>query len=226
VARPDLSVLDVRLLERLAALPTLPPALFGERGLQSDRALSAHFTEAAGPDGRFTLPLREGADIREFELLPPRLHADPGALGRRLRPAGEFLAVRVLIRQTARFPIAALSDGGAFRNSLLAGFELPGWPAEALVALLNASLTRWHHFMRFRDARQPVLPQVKVGHLRAIPLPAGGFGERMEALASLGRALTEGAGAPLRAALDALVAEAYGLGEDEARRVSAWHARG
>jgi len=229
VARPDLTMLDRQLLQKLAALPTLPASLFGERGLQSDRELAAHFVEAARPTGRFTVPLREGADVRAFELLPPRLHADREALGGRLRTEAEFQAVHVLVRQTARFPIAALSDGGAFRNSLLASFESAEWPAAALVALLNSALVRWHHFMRFRDARQPVLPQVKIGHLRAIPAPPGGFGGQIKELASLGKAMTEGRGSapggPLEDSLDALLADRYRLGEDEARAVRSWHAQ-
>jgi hypothetical protein len=154
--RADLSPQARELIARLSALPTLPPELFGERGVQSDRELLRHFQQTPAPSGRFDTAIREGTDVREFELLAPRWHVDRAALGVRLRTAEEFRRVGALVRQTARYPIAALSDGLAFRNSLLAVFGAPGWPAAALVTLLNSALIRWLHYMRFRDARQPI----------------------------------------------------------------------
>jgi hypothetical protein len=220
VERPELDATDRAVMARLAALPTLPPELFGERGLQSDRAVLAHISPTRG--GRFTVPLREGRDVTPFTLGRPRLHADPGPLGRRLRPARDFRAVAFLVRQTARFPIAALTDGLAFRNSILAGFDTPRWPAAALAALLNSALIRWHHYQRFRDARQPVLPQVKIGHLRAIPAPPDPA-RAVARLRPLGEALTARPGAsPLHAELNHTVAELYGLSETEAARVDVW----
>ena len=223
MARPELTATDRQLLARLAALPTVPSALFGERGVQSDRTLAEHFVASSVPTGRFDVPIREGTDVREFELAPPRLHVDRDRLGARLRAPEQFREVRVVIRQTARFPIAALSDGLAFRNSLLAGFELPAWPALATVALLNSALVRWAHYMRFRDARQLVLPQVKIGHLRAIPLPSGD----LDALATVGRQLHACAGPPeratLREGLDRLVAELFQLTPEERAAVAQWH---
>ncbi|MFC1641757.1 Eco57I restriction-modification methylase domain-containing protein [Myxococcota bacterium] len=227
IARPDLTPLDRHLLQRLAAMPTVPSELFGERGIQSDKALATHFAESKEPVGRFTTPIREGTDVREFEALPPRYHVDSGALAGRLRAPDEFRAVRVLVRQTARYPIAALSDGLAFRNSLLAGFDVGGWPPEAVVALLNSALVRWAHYMRFRDARQPVMPQLKIGHLRSIPVPPNGFGDRLPQLAALGAKMTDGVSSPsflsLRASLDRLVADAYDLTALEVSAVNLWH---
>jgi hypothetical protein len=227
VARPDLTSLDRALLRRLASMPTVPSELFGERGVQSDRTLAAHFAESRTPAGRFTVPIREGTDVREFAVLPPRYHVDGDALAGRLRSSEEFLAVRVLVRQTARYPIAALSDGLAFRNSLLAGLALPGWPPEAVVALLNSALIRWAHYMRFRDARQPVMPQVKIHHLRRIPVPPNGFGAHLPKLVALGAEMTAQGNSPtyqpLRASLDRLVAEAYELSAAEHTTVTLWH---
>lgn len=210
VARPDLSALDRQLLERLTALPTAPATLFGERGIQSDKSLRQHFLESSAPHGRFTTPIREGTDVREHALAPPRFHVDRVALGDRLRADAEFAAVDVLIRQTARYPIAARSDGLPFRNSLLAGFANDAWPADALVAWLNSALVRWLHYQRFRDARQPVMPQVKIAHLRALPAPPHG------SIAPLARLP--------RAAIDAYVAELYALSDEERRAVETWHA--
>src|SRR5690606_36164020 len=194
VRRTDLDATGRALLARLAALPPLPASLFGERGVQSDRRLLQHFTEASAPTGRFSTPIREGGDIHEFRLSPPRLHVDRAALGARIRSPEDFRAVRLLIRQTARYPIAALSDGVAFRNSVLAGFENDAWPAFALLALLNSALVRWLHYARFRDARQPILPQLKIAHLRAIPCPPELRTTERDHLASLGERLSSGTG--------------------------------
>lgn len=227
MARPDLTKTDRKLLARLESLPTLPGELFGEKGVQSDKSLAVHFAESSVPVDRFTTPIREGTDVREFELLHPRHHVDPRGLGGRMQSTEEFRSVRVLIRQTARYPIAAVSDGLAFRNSLLAGLEHPEWPADALVALLNSALVRWAHYMRFRDARQPVLPQVKIGHLRSIPAPLGKPVDRIAELAVLGRRLAEcrvrAGAAHGREELDRLVAKLYDLGPEEQAAVARWH---
>jgi hypothetical protein len=220
--RSDLSPQARELIARLSALPTLPPESFGERGVQSDRELLQHFQETRAPSGRFDTPIREGTDVRELELLAPRWHGDHAALGARMRTAEEFRRVGALVRQTARYPIAALSDGLAFRNSLLAVFAAPGWPAAALVALLNSALIRWLHYMRFRDARQPILPQLKIAHLRAIPAPPGArAAERLACplLTSPGRDRAE-----QRREIDALVCDLYQLDADERALVTSWHA--
>lgn len=226
--RPDLDETARKLLDRLGKLPCLPPELFGERGVQSDKSLAEHFSETAVPIGRFTTPIREGADVREFQLMQPRIHVDRAALGSRIRDAEQFHAVRIVVRQTARYPIAALSDGCAFRNSLLAVFENDAWPAPALVALLNSSLIRWLHYMRFRDARQPVMPQVKIGHLRAIPVPSSLSSTGAEQLLRIGQQLCErnrGMSTEERSELDGLVDDAYELDAGERRCVAVWQAR-
>jgi hypothetical protein len=225
VARPELGAVEQRLLARLAARPPLPPELFGERGVQSDRSLAEHFALSDDPIGPCTTPIREGTDVREFELLPARFHVDRAGLGGRIRTAEEFARVRVLIRQTARYPIAALSDGSAFRNSLLAGFESATWSPASLVALLNSALVRWHHYARFRDARQPILPQVKIAHLRAIPAPCRRSDELAARLATIGEQLSaeRGASPTARAELDALVATLYELDPEERAAVERWH---
>ncbi len=221
VQREDLDPVARALIARLSQLPCLPPELFGERGVQSDRELLQHFSLQRGPEGRCSTPIREGTDVREHELLPPRWYVDRAALGARMRSAEEFARVGALVRQTARYPIAVLSDGLAFRNSLLAVFGSEQWPAAALVSLLNSALVRWLHFMRFRDARQPILPQLKIAHLRAIPAPpARSSAARLARLAL--KAAAQG-GAPPRRRLDALVFDLYDLSPGERELVTRWH---
>lgn len=188
--------------------PPLPRETFGDRGLQTQGADVADLVST--PDARHTLPLREGRGVTAFRLGPPTLWADPARFGRRLRPADAWARVDVVIRQTARVTIAARSDGGVFRNTLLAGFGTAALSAEALLAWLNSSAVRWRHFFSQRDARLG-MPQVKVAHLRAIPAPPAVLRGPLHAL---GRRLGErnaGISPDEQSALDALVFDALGF---------------
>ena len=141
---------------------------------------------------------------------------------RRLRARKEWAEVRVLIRQTARFPMAALSDGVAFRNSILAGFTTEKYPAEFLVAYLNSTPIRWLHYFRNRDARQG-MPQMKIGHLRAIPAPP--TDALVHALAPLGVEFSQrnaGASDDDQAQIDALVSDAFDLSKEERSAQATW----
>jgi len=219
VERPDLDANAHALVAKLAR-PPLPPRLFGERGLQSMGEDKRHLSRA--PDASHSVPLRAGADVEPFRLRPPSFYADPRWFRDRLRPEAEWRRVRVIVRQTARVPIAALSDGVGFRNSLLAGFDDDEYPPEFLVAYLNSNPIRWLHYVRHRDARQG-MPQLKVAHLRATPAPPSpgliaelkSFGAR---LSSEARAID----ASEQAALDTLVADAFELDPSERERVARW----
>lgn len=228
VSRTDLDADARALLGLLMELPALPREAFGERGFQTTkddvRKLVDLRDAGAGACGDgAAVPLREGSDISEYFAGPPRRALDPATVTGRLRPPGEWRAVGVLIRQTARYPIAALSDGAAFRNSLLAGFASDVLDAAGLVAYLNASLVRWHHYMRYRDARQG-MPQVKIAHLRSIPAPPAalakvlsGWGEELSRK-NRGIELAE------RRAIDDEVHRAFGLAPKLAGVVDAFRA--
>ncbi|MBI5832918.1 MAG: N-6 DNA methylase [Armatimonadetes bacterium] len=216
LARPDLTLAARDLLAYLDALPKLPPHLFGERGVQTTRPDLPHLrTEPPG------IPLRAGGDIRAFALAAPTRFADPAWFGARLRSRETWTDVSLLIRQTATVPVAALSDGHAFRNSLLAGFADSSYPATLLLTWLNSSPVRWYHFHRWRDARQG-MPQVKIGHLRALPAPRHDY---VAALGELGARLSAGnAGisASEQGELDALASEALGLSAAQQALVARW----
>jgi hypothetical protein len=216
VERPDLDAVARRLIAKLTRAP-LPPHLFGERGLQSSGNDTLHLAPA--PDARHSVPLRSGSDVEAFGLRAPSAHADPAWFGPRLRAPNEWARVRLLVRQTARVPVVALSDGVGFRNSLLAGFEDAEHSAEFLVAYLNSTPIRWLHHARHRDARQG-MPQLKIAHLRATPAPPSRA--LVAELAELGARLSaRGAGidAPEQAELDGLVADAFALDAEERRRL-------
>lgn len=222
VVRRDLDTGAKSLFSRLSALPTLPPELFGERGFQSLKDDARHIVAMDVPMAAHHVALRVGSDIEPFARGPARWHCDPSALGARFRTAAQWLDVALLIRQTARFPIAALADGQAFRNSILAGFSSATWSQYFLLAWLNSSPIRWFHYVRNRDARQG-MPQVKMAHLRALPAPTSfAFVEPIEAF---GRILGErNAGIELseQVILDALVADALELRVEERALVRTW----
>jgi hypothetical protein len=167
IARPDLDGQSRRILAHLKG-DTLPASLFGERGLQSSGDDVAHMQRIS--DTEHVTPLRVGSDIHAFRRGAASLYAAPGWFGTRLRTPLQWCRVKVLIRQTARIPMATQSDGIGFRNSILAAFEDEGYSADFLVAYLNSTPVRWCHYFRNRDARLGI-PQVKIGHLRAIPAP-------------------------------------------------------
>jgi hypothetical protein len=210
-------------MERLAALPRLPEALFGERGLQTTGGDVARL--AASPDEERCIPLRTGSDIEPFRRKPPSYYADESDFGTRLRTPSEWARVRVLIRQTARVPMAALSNGDAFRNSILAGFESSAFPPTFLVAYLNGSAVRWLHYVRHRDARQG-MPQLKISHLRAIPAPVrAGSVERLGRLGAALSSANAGLTPVEQTALDEAVADALALLPEEREIVARWMPR-
>ncbi len=226
--RHDLDNVGATLLTKWERMATLPPSLFGERGFQSTPELRRHIRKMAEPQAPYMLAMREGSDVREFVLGQPRLFANATALRAVLRAPAEFDQVCLVVRQTARYPIAAKSDGLAFRNSLLAVLSLESWPWPIVLCLLNSSLFRWCHYHRYRDGRQPILPQLKVGHLRSLPAPASNDPAAYLMLENIGREVARrntGIQDPERAILDDCVGRLYELSTEEQAMVTSWHAK-
>ncbi len=222
LARSDLDAETAALLEKLSALPRLPPHLFGERGFQSTGDDVHHLHERDAPDGRFRVGVRVGGDIEPFFRRPPHLYCDPADFSGRFRADADWLSVRLLIRQTARFPMVAPSDGLAFRNSILAGFSDDRFSAGFLLAWLNGTPIRWYHYMRHRDARQG-MPQVKITHLRALPAPADWkYVPEIEALGEDLGAQNRGITQAEQDRLDELVSLALGLSSEERGPFERW----
>lgn len=226
IERSDLDGGGLELLNRMSQCNTFPAELFGERGFQSTPALRRFILRQAQPEDPYSVPLREGTDVREYHLGQARYYADVCLLKKGLRPLHDFQNVAIVVRQTARYPIAAKSDGLAFRNSLLAVMGHPLWHWSALLCILNSALIRWTHYYRFRDGRQPILPQLKVGHLRAVPAPPDRTMSEFGYLEKLGAELAERNQGVLdgeRASIDEWVGRLYGISENERRMVSDWH---
>lgn len=213
-------------LAPLDALPRLPKETFGELGFQSNTAVVHElFQRGAGPVPPYTLALLEGRCVQEFRQGAPRVFLHPNAarlqeLKVRLRDSGVYGRVDFVVRQTASFTIAACHGGQAFRNSLIAGYAQPELDVHLLVGLLNSALYRCLHLSRQRDARQATFPQVKLAHLRALPIPPPdrdkrAFVSRLSAQATQRGGLTE----QLRDELDRAVFELFGLSRPQAREV-------
>jgi len=208
-------------LERLSHGRTFPPELFREMGFQSAGDVAKRlFFRADAPARPYTIPLLEGREVSEFRAGSPRLflHPDPEVLARarcRLRPVEQYRGVSFVVRQTAKYPIAALHHGSPFRNTLLAGFAHEELRPGLVVALLNSSLYRALHLALRRDARQAVFPQVKIGHLRALPRPPAHPEVWAELEQLTERATAEGASVALRMELDRRVFGLFALEQAE-----------
>ncbi len=223
LTRTDLDDVSCQLLSRLATLPKVPSACFGERGYQTTRE-DKLLLESAADERRGLVPLLSGTEVGEFRRSPPRFFADPHRLTQKLRAKEQWQGVSILIRQTARYPIAAASDGLPFRNSLIAGFPGPQLPAPVLLCYLNSNLVRWYHYHSQRDARQG-MPQLKVGHLRALPQPPDATtraGRELEALGVELSARNRGCRAAERRCLDTIVYDAFSLDEEERAAIEGW----
>lgn len=162
------------LFARLQQMEPFGPRAFGDSGVHTGNCRRELIVCEGGP-GR--APIREGRDLLPFVLLSPRLFVRldlQAGEGRyfRLQPLHHYTSCPIVLRQTAHRPIAALHDEATyFRNSVLACYGLDGLPHAATVALLNSELLAWFHRRAHRDARQRSFPQVKIGHLRALPRP-------------------------------------------------------
>jgi hypothetical protein len=224
LGRADLDTTLESFVQKLSSLLRFPADVFGERGYQTAAGEKRLFDRT--PTGNRKVGLRTGTEVGPFRLSPPNLFCDPGELSGRFRSDDEWRRVAVLIRQTARYPMATLSDGLAFRNSVLAGFATDDISAELLVAYLNASPVRFYHYLIHRDARQG-MPQLKIGHLRALPMPPEGAARTT--LAEIGARLS-GRGRGIDHAeqreLDEAAADALGLDDEERRRVASFAAKG
>ncbi len=223
LARADLDANDIAIVQHLASLPKLSPSLFGERGFQSLSEDLKHLHALTQPEGTYCVGVRVGADVEPFRAHGPKLFCDPSVFGGRFRGASVWESVRVLIRQTARYPMAALADGAAFRNSVLAGFEDDIWSAYALMAYLNSAPIRWYHYMSHRDARQG-MPQLKIMHLRALPGldRSSPYLEALDRLGQLWGGRNSGIDKREQEELNRLVANALNLDATAREKLASW----
>lgn len=209
-AGPWISDEDDSLLAHVHRFSPLQPESFGDVGVHTGNAAS--LLVARGGAGR---ALRVGRDIAPFALAPPShvLRDVDLPEGKYARVAAEprYRDAVIVLRQTASRPIAARHEPWAyFRNSVLACYGAPGHDIDYLLGVLNSEVVARIHRAKFRDARQRTFPQLKISHLRALPIPGRDIGATYTRIANAARAVQEG-DLQARTELEELVGLAYGL---------------
>jgi len=163
------------LFTKLDALPKFASECFRDIGLHSGNSAKLIFVKGDKAPAKDWRPVLQGRDISPFACAQPTLWLDPNPTLEEKhywRKASDesYQNTRIILRQTAARPIAALHRAGTiFRNSALACFGLESVDDLVLTAILNSELFAWLHQRRFADARQRTFPQVKISHLRALP---------------------------------------------------------
>ncbi len=168
------------------------------------------------PSEKHLPPVLRGRDVRAFVIGRPELRLNPSPrLGPReycsVRPAEVYRRPKVLVRQTANRPIAAVDEQGHyFLNSLLAIYPL--CDAHALCALLNSEYVCAYYRDTFADGAQRTFPQVKAAYLKLLPVPAAlldAEDERVRRLAALARAQARAPCSERLGEIEALVRALY-----------------
>ena len=185
--RPWLADEDNAMLARVRRFAPLPASSFGDVGVHTGNA--AQLIVARKGEGR---PLRVGRDIQPFALAAPSHVLRDVELpeGRYARVANEtrYRDAVIVLRQTASRPIAARHEPWAlFRNSVLACYGAPGHDVDYLLGVFNSDTVARIHRAMFRDARQRTFPQVKISHLRALPIPGREIGDLYGRIAEAAR---------------------------------------
>lgn len=193
-------------LSALRRFQPLPPECFADCGVHTGNAAALLLRERPG---RGTLPLRIGRDITPWGLASPSLHLRPAKLRRphyaRIAAASRFEGAQIVLRQTADRPVAARHTPWAyFRNSVLACYGAPGLDTDFLLGVLNSDTLAGIHRALHRDARQRAFPQVKVSHLRVLPIPT------REQAGKLYEPIAKASAAADAEAVNRLVGEIYG----------------
>ncbi len=190
----------------------LSPGAFGDIGVHTGNAGDLLIATTPGPGAE---PIRVGRDVMPYKLAMPtrwlrEIDLPEGRYARIAAPE-RFQDAIIVLRQTASRPIAARHAPSAlFRNSVLACFGAPGHDPDYLVGVFNSEIAARLHRALFRDARQRTFPQVKIGHLRKLPVPGHEIGPLYEQIANASRSAAAGTAGAAKD-VDRLVSRAYGL---------------
>ncbi|MDC1143204.1 N-6 DNA methylase, partial [Planctomycetota bacterium] len=171
----------------------LPAECFKDPGVHTGN--SAKLLIAKSPESG-TEPVYVGRDVSPFSLAPPshwmRKLEPPEGHYFRISKCSLYENADILIRQTAARPIVAPHQPRhLFRNSVLACYLPDDHDLDFLLAILNSDAMARIHQALHRDGRQKAFPQMKVGHLRALPIPPTTVPE-YELVAKLGKQARQG----------------------------------
>ena len=179
----------LKFLLELSPLDRFPAETFSDPGIHTGNLskkviVSSDYVNSLSDSEKLAflpMPVREGKQIAEYLLSPPTKCVLTGykAVGGEywtIRARNRYENVPILLRQTASRPIAALhKDPCYFRNSMLACNGSPLLSNRALVCILNSELIALFHRTQTSEAGQKVFPQVKIKHLRSLPMPSSRF---------------------------------------------------
>jgi hypothetical protein len=161
--------------EVLATCPRPAKEMFRDPGVHTGNC-SKQLILATSSTPR-CVPVREGKEIFPFRILPPAKWLDVGFTAGpeeyfRIGSLTTYTSIPIVLRQTAGRPIACLHHHPTyFRNSVLACCGVEDVDHRAVVAWLNSTIIGWYHQEAVREANQKVFPQVKIKHLRQLPMP-------------------------------------------------------
>ena len=173
------------LLEQLEGVSKFPKSAFSDPGIHTGNIskkviIAQEALGSIGTESEFlkARPVREGRQIFPYLLSPPVKAVLTGYKPGpdeywTCREERRYTGEPILIRQTASHPIAAIHISPChFRNSVLACNGVAGIPDKALVCILNSSLIAFFHRSSIAESGQKAFPQVKIKHLRNLPLPS------------------------------------------------------
>ena len=203
-------------LLRLESFPTASPDVFADPGIHTGNCSKEIIVNRC--TGRCA-PVREGKNVFPYRITKAtkmvRLDYEPSE-GEyfTVRDLAHYAAFPILLRQTAPRPICALhKEPTYFRNSVLACRGLAGTPHEAVVAWLNSTAVGYFHMKKTREANQKAFPQVKIKHLRALPVPTW-TDQLLDQCTTLSSNASNGELGAI-GALDLIISRGYGLTVEE-----------
>ena len=168
------------MMTRLRAHPKPPKEMFRDIGVHTGNCAKSLITKEKREGD---VPVYEGKDVFPFQLGPPQTWLKCGYKKKKgeyytIRKMEEYTKVRILIRQTASRPIACTHlPKHYFRNSILACYGHSLCSDHVLVAWLNSTAVAFFHLNSISDSQQKVFPQVKIAHLRNLPILLHSFSE-------------------------------------------------
>ncbi|MCF6228497.1 MAG: N-6 DNA methylase [Planctomycetes bacterium] len=172
----------------------LPAECFADPGVHTGNMSKLLIAKEPEPNSE---PVYVGKNIQPFSLSEPdhwlRDIDAPEGKYFRVSKRERYEGADILIRQTAARPIAAKHDPvHLFRNSILACYVPDDHDIDFVLAILNSGTMAKIHQALHRDGRQKAFPQMKVSHLRALPMPSRVIGEKYNELAALSRCVQAG----------------------------------
>ncbi|MEE9311273.1 MAG: N-6 DNA methylase [Planctomycetota bacterium] len=181
-------------LKRALRFPPLPATCFADPGVHTGNMSKLLIASEAEPNAE---PIYVGKNIQPYCLAEPNhwlrdIDAPEGKYFR-VSKRDKYENADILVRQTAARPIAAKhKPKHLFRNSILLCYVPSEHDIDFILAILNSDAMATIHQAMHRDGRQRAFPQMKVSHLRALPIPSREIGAEYNEIVALSRQVQAG----------------------------------